>query len=139
MDIILKQSKTGWVKVSNEISVLVDYYTMAQGEKLKQILYEVGAMPDFELKDASKLSPENKARLMMLNERYYKLFIKYTIKDWRGVKNSSGDEIEFSLSGDEMESGLWEQLCRSMALKDIYELVKLIKNEIEFSEADKKK
>jgi hypothetical protein len=80
MNIVLKESKSGWLKVSDEISVLIGYYNMQQEEKLKQILYEVGAMPDFELKDLDKFTPENKARLMTLNERYFKLFIKYTIK-----------------------------------------------------------
>ena len=139
MNIVLKESKTGWIKVSDEISVLVGYYNMQQEEKLKQILYEVGAMPDFELKDLDKFTPENKAKLMTLNERYFKLFIKYTIKDWKGVKTSVGEEVPFVLEKDEMETGLWQRLCQSMALKDIYELVKLIKKEIEFTEADKKK
>lgn len=139
MNIILKESKTGWIKVSEGISVLVGYYNMQQEEKLKQILYEVGAMPDFELKDLDKFTPENKAKLMTLNERYFKLFIKYTIKDWKGVKTSAGEDVPFELVNDEMESGLWQRLCQSMALKDIYELVKLIKKEIEFTESDKKK
>lgn len=139
MDIVLKQSKSGWLKVSDQIEVLVGYYNMQQEEKLKQILYEVGAMPDFESKDLEKFTPENKARLMMLNERYFKLFIKYTIKDWKGVKTSAGEDVPFVLVSDEMQTELWEKLCRSMALKDIYELVKLIKKEIEFTESDKKK
>ena len=139
MDIVLKESKTGWIKVTDEISVLVGYYNMQQEEKLKQILYEVGSMPEFELKDLEKFTPENKARLMTLNERYFKLFIKFTIKDWKGVKNSKGEEVPFVLLKDEMETGLWESLCRSMSLKDIYELHKMIKKEIEFTETDKKK
>ena len=139
MDIVLKESKTGWIKVTDEISILVGYYNMQQEEKLRQILYEVGSMPEFELKDLEKFTPENKARLMTLNERYFKLFIKFTIKDWKGVKNSKGEDVPFVLQKDEMETELWESLCRSMSLKDIYELHKMIKKEIEFTETDKKK
>ena len=139
MNIILKESKTGWVKVSDEISILVDYLTIEQESKLKQILYEVGFMPDLDLNNTDSLNPENKAKLMTLNEKYYKLFIKYTIKDWQGVRNSNGQDVEFRLVKNEMDSGLWESLCRSLTVTNLYELVSIIKKEIEFTEADKKK
>jgi len=137
MEIMLKESKTGWVKVSDSISVLVGYPTIEQDEELKKILYEVGFITNDQ--NVDDLTPKDKSDLMSLNEKYYKLYLKYTIKDWKGVNFSGGDEAVFKLTKNEMDDGLWQKLCRALVLSDIYELVKLIKKEIDFNDSDKKK
>jgi hypothetical protein len=138
MEIILKESKTGWIKVNDDISVLVGYPTSEQDIKLKKILYEVGFMPGFDADKIDSLSPADRATVMSLNERYYKQYLKYTIKDWKGVRSENGTEIPCKVVSNELDNELWDKLCR-MPMKDIFELVKLIKAETDFTESDKKK
>jgi len=138
MEIVLKESKTGWVKVNEDISVLVGYPTSDQDIKLKKILYEVGFMPNFDAEKVDLLSPADRATVMSLNERYYKQYLKYTIKDWKGVRSENGTEITCKVVNNELDNDLWERLCR-MSMNDVFELVKLMKKEIDFTESDKKK
>ena len=139
MEIVLKESKTGWVKVNEDISVLVSYPTSDQDIKLKRILYELGFMPDFNPEDQSLLKPEDKAAMLSITEKYNKLYLKHTIKDWKGMRLGSGVEVICKVVNNELDNELWEMLCRSIKSLDLYELVKLIKKEIEFTESDKKK
>ena len=136
MNIILKESKTGWVKVSDEISILVDYPKIEQQRILNHLVYEIVYVPktDNEIENI-----ENKPDVLSINEKYHQLLLKFTIKDWKGVKNSDGEDVPFKLVNNEMENELWESLCRSLTLLKLYQLVDLIRKEIEFTEADKKK
>ena len=139
MEIVLKESKTGWVKVNEDISVLVGYPTSEQDIRLKKILYEVGFMPHFDPEQIDSLSPADRATVMSLNERYYKQYLKYSIKEWKGIRLTSGTEVVCKVVNNELDNELWEMLCRALTMNDVYELVKLIKAETEFNDSDKKK
>ena len=139
MNIVLKDSKTGWIKISDELEVLVDYPTIEQSNKLRKILFEVSLIPNLQFETQDNLLASDKAQLMALNDLYFKYYIKYTIKDWRGVTDKDGNPIECKLISNEIESVLWSKICRAISIEDLYELVKKIKGQLEFTEEDKKK
>ena len=138
MNIILKESRTGWIKFEDDIEFLVDYLTIDQDAKLKKILYEMGFTSD-KLDNIESLSPSERASVIYLSELYYKYYFKYAVKDWRGIKDKEGNPISFKMSGNEMNTDLWQKFCRAVPLDDIFKIVKRIKEQVELTEDDKKK
>lgn len=76
-----KLSKDGWIKLSNEHSIKVDYPTREQYDHLETLI------------------EENKMFM------FYKYLIKYTIKDWKGL------EVECKLKNNELHDELWDAIC----------------------------
>ena len=137
--IVLKESKTGWIKIDDELELLIDYPTIEQDNKLKKILYEVSFIPELDFENQDNLLGESKAHLMALNSLYFQYYIRYTIKDWKGINDPEGNAVECIIVNNEIEAKLWTKLCRVIPLNDLYEIVKKIKAELEFTEIDKKK
>jgi hypothetical protein len=122
----LKHSKSKWVKIgvnnNNEpIEFELDYPTIQQEAKLQQLL----------LRDSEKQDSNYKIL------EYQRYLIKCSVKNWKGIIDSEGNNIDCKLINNELEDELWWAL-----VKDIQQTIDIgskINSEIEFTNSDKKK
>ena len=148
MKINLKHSNSRWVDIDGETQFQVDYPTIEQSEDMKELQYQMALIDEAllsatEQKDRenimSNLSAKQKARMMILSEKLYKMTIKYCVKGWKGVGDVEGNDIECVVRNDEMEDNLFKGLVRDLSLDDMAHIYACINNETELTETDKKK
>ena len=145
MQIVLKHNPSHWVEIGDGIKVLVDYPTIEQKDKLDELLYELtfNAGDDVTAenldKKLSRIAPNRKAKMISLNQMYQKLYLKYVIKDWKGIKDEKGKAVKCIIEDNELENSLWTDLCRELRMEDLTKLYQLLLNELEFTDVDKKK
>jgi len=146
----LKHSKTHWVDFENSVKFKVGYLTLEQKDILKERLVTL-AFIDSTLPEKGELSKElpaeEKAKLLTLSEKYHRLFLKYTIKDWQGIVNDKGKPVKLELitnesdpeQGTEMNTDQWIGLCKSLTPDQLATHWAKINREVVFDETDKKK
>ena len=123
MQLSLKKSSDKWISIEVEkgdpVEFKLDYPTREQFQELQSIAF------------SDKYSGNDK----ML--KYAQLFIKYAVKDWKGIVDGDNKELKCVLKDGEVEDDLWWGLAQrpEMAM-NIY---LSIAPEIEFTETDKKK
>ena len=150
MAIVLKESWTGWVDIiKGELSFFIENATIDQGEKLELIRLEMllldeklpEAKTENERLEITKAMPANKqAQLLTLLQKLYRQTIKYQVKDWKGVQDSSGKDIEISLSNNEIEDKQFAKLIKCiLSLNILAHTYQCISKETMLTEADKKK
>ena len=88
MKLTLKKKgiSTNWVKLEEDQALKVDYPTLSQSERLEEVLLDD--------------TIDDKKRML----KYQRLFLKFTIKDWKGLD----DKCE--LIENELASELWEDV-----------------------------
>lgn len=114
MELRKKLHNDGWIDIDDNHAIKVDYPTLEQHEILEQLVLDN--------MDNQKVSSSYK---------FYKLLIKYCIKDWKGF-----DE-ECVVENGELAKDLYALITYSIS--QTMELGNLINKEIEFLEVDKKK
>lgn len=132
IDIKLKKSATKTIKLDNGIELAVDYPTASQWSKLQELLYQVFLI-DEEInncKDSFKVV-ELKARKISLMNEYMKQFLRYTIKDIKGIDG------EIKVVNNELDNESYEAITYDLI--QVRTLYDLISSEINFDEVDKKK
>ena len=147
MKINLKHSQTKWVDIDGESSFEIGYPTIEQSEKLKQLAYEIALVDDrlMEVGDEARenilsaLPADKKAKMLILNEKLYKMTIKYSVKDWKGVPDSDGKDVDCVIINNELHPELYKGLVKDLDLGDLSHIYACILNEIEVTETDKKK
>lgn len=120
----LKRSYNNWVDMGDGVSFLLDYPTREQEQRLEDFKY--GEMTN------ADLIREGSATKTKDSLKYIRYYIKYTVKDWKGIN------IPCSLNGlNELDDELWWALVKDelQAMK----IFSIISKELEFTEADKKK
>jgi len=137
MRIELRQSKTRWVEIEKGIKFKVDYMTLEQEDELKDLLYRVGLIDD--KMEFDKLSEDKLLKASSILKKYYRMFIRFTVKDWQGIKDTQGKAVKCKLVDDILDEQLWEGLVRNLSLDDLMIIYKKINDEIKFTEIDKKK
>ena len=137
MRIELRQSKTRWVDIEKGIKFKVDYMTLEQEDELKDLLYRVGLIDD--KMEFDKLSEDKLLKASSILKKYYRMFIRFTVKDWQGIKDTQGKAVKCKLVDDILDEQLWEGLIRNLSLDDLMIIYKKINDEIKFTEIDKKK
>ena len=118
-------NKDKWIKLDGGLEVLVDYMTAEQSFKYNRIVN--GLVKNKELTDEQAID-------MFEIASYY---IKYTVKDWKGLFDNEGVEIKCQLVNNELEDKLWDGLVRQQ-----YLLISLYSKAIEvlrITNIDKKK
>ena len=145
---ILKYSKSKWIDInSGGLKFNIDYPTIDQDERLKQLFYEIAFIDNDLLSEdeairnnaSNSLSPEKLSRLAVLTEKIHKLRIKFCVKDWQGVISEDGKPIKIKLVNNEIEDRQFEALIRNFEYAEIVMIGEMIAKETQFSEADKKK
>jgi len=135
MKIALKNSKSNWIKISDSLELLIDYPSREQEYKLKEIVYSTLR----KLKDTNEMTDEELGKSIMLNQKRLEYYLKFTIKDWKGVTDSNENEIPFKLVNNEMDNLLWDSWMRIIEFTELRDIHDKIFSELEFNEIDKKK
>jgi len=120
MKLSLKKSFNNWVKVGKEgEEFLIDYPSIEQDQKLQSIKF------------SDEFSGNDKPL------KYFQYFLKFVIKDWKGITGEDGKPIKCKLVNNELEEELWWALVSDEAMA--MELFTICNKELEFTENDKKK
>jgi hypothetical protein len=119
MKISLKKSFNRWVKGTDGEEFLIDYPTVDQHQHLQTILI------------GDEFTGNDKPL------KYYQYFLKYVIKDWKGVTDEDGKPVKCKLANNELETDLWWSLVSG--IEGVVGLAVLLSQELEFTENDKKK
>jgi len=119
MKLALKKSFNRWVKVGKESEEFyIDYPSIEQDQALQTILF----------------SDEYTGSDRML--KYAQAYLKYVIKDWKNVNDESGP-VKCKIVDNELDKELWWALVSDQTF--VSELFIICKNELDFTESDKKK
>ena len=69
--------------------------------------------------------------------KYAQEYIRYVVKDWKGITDENDKELKCELVGDELKEDLWWALVEHPEVAMNFYLV--VSPELEFDEEDKKK
>jgi len=143
MRIDLKNQKGHKVDIDGETWFLVEYPTIEQDMKLKEIGYEV-SMIDESLMDIidnderaramNNLPPEKRARILILMEKLYKLAFKYAVKDWN-IIDVEGNPVPCKIINNEIDNKLFSLVIQHLTMENLLHIYRCI----EFGVTDKKK
>lgn len=142
---ILKKSKSKWIEVKDfeNVKVKIDYYTIEQSERIREIFFQIiFNNPNYSRAKEDKkieLTPEQMAKEKSLLEKIAKMNIRFCVKTWEGVTDEDGGIVECKIVNNEMEKETYESFIRNFDYSQIIRLGNLIEDEIQFNEADKKK
>ena len=115
------KSNSHWVKITKAIEFEIDYPTIEQELLLQEVM-----MNDTQDEGIRRI-------------RYARLYLKYTIKNWRST-TPSFDKFKPLIkndSGTEMEDGQWKGLIKDSV--QLMDLMGIITEKLDFGEKDKKK
>jgi len=119
MKLALKKSFNRWVKVGKEgEEFYIDYPSIEQGQVLQSILF----------------GDEYSGSDRML--KYAQAYLRFVIKDWKNVNDESGP-VKCKIVDNELDKELWWALVSDQTFAS--ELFVICKNELDFTENDKKK
>ena len=119
MKLALKKSFNRWVKVGKEgEEFYIDYPSIEQGQALQSILF----------------GDEYSGSDRML--KYAQAYLRFVIKDWKNVNDESGP-VKCKIVDNELDKELWWALVSDQTFAS--ELFVICKNELDFTENDKKK
>lgn len=149
LTIPLRNSKTKWLNF-DKVKFKIGYLTLEQDDILKGLLRSLGfADPTLITKGelTDEVSSKKRSELYGLYIRYYRLFLKYTIKDWEGIIDEVGKKVKCKIfineddeeKGTELDNHQWIGLCKSLSEGDLSDHWARIFNEIKFNDVDKKK
>jgi hypothetical protein len=142
MEIFAFDLSDKWIDVDEKVGFKVDYLEPDQSYKL-QVLLKKGI--DFKIEYdedglpiVANMTEEQKARFDAAWDYYIKVYLKYVIKDWKGIKDAKGNEIKCVLVNNELEESLWKVLC-SQPMLVLYLFVETSTKKLRFIDTDKKK
>ena len=119
MKLTLKKSNSHWVKGTEGEEFFIDYPTREQEQFLQGIVF------------GDEYSGMDKAL------KFAQYFLKFTIKDWKGIKDEDSKEIKCLVKDNELDTDLWWALVRDT--KQAFDLYFIFEKELEFTINDKKK
>lgn len=112
----LKKSFNGWADMGDGVDFRLDYPTIEQEQKLQDILLKNDPGASF---------------------KYTQNYIRYTVKDWKGLVDSEGNSIPCVVKNGELEKEIWWALVKDP--NQASEIYVKIHSELEFNATDKKK
>jgi len=142
---ILKKSKTKWIDISelgieNLNKIMIDYPTGSQGDKLLEILFQIHYNnPNNDKTSEENLTVEQKAKQQYLIGELANLRIKFCVKDWESITYEDGSKVDCKLVNSEIDNNLFDMIVKAIPYNLRLRLSRMIADEIELSEADKKK
>jgi len=140
VEIKLKHSNSKWVEFP-DAKFKIDYPTIEQQDNLNELLFQIAFIDEnlLEGKVTENLPANKKAKLMVLNSQYYRLFLRYTIKDWEGILDEEGENVKCKIVNDELYEPYWIGLCKELTTAQLASHWEKINKEIQFDDTDKKK
>ena len=131
MKLAKKFSDSDWLKLDDEVSVKVDYPTREQQKELDRIA--LSKFKEFNVNSFDELNDNQKVELILANQEYTELYLRYTIKDWRGL----GEDCK--VENNQLDAEQWGRLIRGTSREELTKLYELIYKELSFTDTDKKK
>lgn len=152
MNIKLKHSDSRWVKI-DDAEFKIDYPTIDQQDEIDELkdqmilLQEVERKEDETPEEYSKrfieenenLPIEDKSKVKRITKQYCRLFIKYSVKDWKNINDGEGNPIKCKIVNNAIDDELFNSLVKNMNFLQLLTIYNRIKPETEFTETDKKK
>jgi hypothetical protein len=141
---ILKKSKTKWIDVKgfDGVKVKIDYSSPEQEEDLREIMFQmIYNNPNIGRKEIEYvvLTSEQKAKENRIAEKLAKLRIRYQVKDWAGVTDDDGNDVPIKIVNNMIDKDLFDGFIGNFEYVPLISLGKVIQDETEFNESDKKK
>lgn len=142
---ILKKSKTKWIDISelgieSLNKIMIDYPTGSQGDKLLEVLFQIHYNnPNNDKTSEENLTVEQKAKQQYLIGELANLRIKFCVKDWESITYEDGSKVDCKLVNSEIDNNLFDMIVKAIPYNLRLRLSRMIADEIELSEADKKK
>lgn len=124
LTIAKRKSFNDWIQINEDedVKLKIDYPSREQSVKLKEILLDFSDIDDMKSRDMYKFMRE---------------FIRYTIKDWKGIVDDDGEEIKCVLVKGALRDDLLYDLTSDM--EQCISIYSKINEQIKFTEIDKKK
>lgn len=152
MNIKLKKSETRWVTIE-DAEFKIDYPTIDQQDEINEVQYQLGLLQYIDrlegetdedyagryLSQLEKLPIESKAKIETLGKKVCRLYIKYTIKDWKNINNENGEPVKCKLVNNALEDSIFNSFVKDMSFMELLTFFNSIKPEVEFTDTDKKK
>jgi hypothetical protein len=116
----------------NGYEIKIDYPTIEQQDQLNEILFQ-SIFIDNKIRETKDplLIAKLQAEKVNLYNQYMRLFLRFTIKDIKGLPEA------IKVENNQLSDDSYEKLCYD--LEQVRTLFNVINNEIEFTETDKKK
>jgi len=130
-----------WIDLGNNQAVRVDYPTSEQKYKLR-LLQTKGI--DFEVQkdengiDFGKMTLEQYGKLDAASKLFAEYYLKFVIKEFRGIKPSTGVEIKAIIENNELNDEQWKAMCQNDEVCALL-FEESFGNKLRWNEADKKK
>ena len=152
MNIKLKHSNSRWVKIE-DAEFKIDYPTIEQNDEISELQYRLALLQSVDKKEdetsdeyASRyieeiqLIPiEDKSKVATLTKKVCRLYMRYTIKDWKNINDESGGPVKCKVVNNVMDEDLFNSFIKDMSFMQLLTFFNKIKPEIEFTDSDKKK
>lgn len=113
-----KDILTDWIELDEKTKIKVDY---PQGKQIH------------DLQDLSIAVASDPTKFVA----YMRMYLKYTIKDWKYLLNVGGEEIECKVIGNELADSVWYTLTSDPTI--VTELYTRIEEQLRWVDKDKKK
>jgi len=152
VNIKLKHSNSRWVKIE-DAEFKIDYPTIEQNDEISELQYRLALLQSVDKKEdetsdeyASRyieeiqLIPiEDKSKVATLTKKVCRLYMRYTIKDWKNINDESGVPVKCKVVNNVMDEDLFNSFIKDMSFMQLLTFFNKIKPEIEFTDSDKKK
>jgi len=152
VNIKLKHSNSRWVKIE-DAEFKIDYPTIEQNDEIEELKDQIILLQSIDMKEGETqdeyaqrfveeigdLSIENKSKAKRITKQYCRLYIKYTIKDWKNINDESGEPVKCKVVNDMLDETLFDSLVKNMTFLQLLTFLNKIKPEVEFTDSDKKK
>ena len=154
MNIKLKNSETRWVKVE-DAEFKIDYPTIDQQDEINELQYQLALTQNTEivkeedetdesyseryLNAIQNLPVESRAKIETLGKNICRLYIRYSVKDWKNINNENGEPVKCKIVNDAIEKNLFDKFIKDFTFLELLTFFNQIKPKVEFTETDKKK
>lgn len=121
------ENRNRWIEITEDFKIKVDYLTADQKYRLESIQFKNVDLNKGKLETVDVAAFTEAARY----------FVKFSIKDWKGLKAPSGEEIKCVLVDNELEDSLFLALIQDDWIVNL--IYSKINEVLRWNESDKKK
>lgn len=151
MNIKLKGTETRWVTIE-DAEFKIDYPNIEQQDEINELQYQLSLLQFVNRKDETEeeyaerylreldsLPIESKAKIETLGRKICRLYIKYSIKDWKNINDENGNPVKCKIVNNAIEDELFNNFIKDMSFLELLTFFNAIKPKVEFTDTDKKK
>lgn len=125
--LMLFDEDNSWIEIEKGFSIKINYCNIIQQQKLTIKLKKY--------LDSAENKDDDSSTAYWFDYIYH--YVKYHLKDWKGVGKSKSEEIPLKLINDEVDDNIMNAL--SSNTKVFINIYNAIRDKVSFTEIDKKK